>query len=137
MRAIVFVIGTVAVMAALGFSINSLTLLGLVLAIGLVVDDAIIVVENVYHQLEHGETDMREAAVKAMAQVTGPIIATSMVLLAVFIPAALMPGITGQLYNQFALTIAFSIALSSVNSLTLAPALCAIFLKRHLPLLPY
>ena len=125
----VSIVGTFAVMAAFGFSINSLTLLGLVLAIGLVVDDAIIVVENVYHQLEHGETDMREAAVKAMAQVTGPIIATSMVLLAVFIPAALMPGITGQLYNQFALTIAFSIVLSAVNSLTLSPALAAVFLK--------
>jgi hydrophobe/amphiphile efflux-1 (HAE1) family protein len=125
----VSIVGTFAVMSAFGFSINTLTLLGLVLAIGLVVDDAIIVVENVYHQLENGATDLRDAAVKAMAQVTGPIIATSLVLLAVFIPAALMPGITGQLYNQFALTIAFSIVLSSVNSLTLSPALCAVFLK--------
>ena len=125
----VSIVGTFAVMAAFGFSINSLTLLGLVLAIGLVVDDAIIVVENVYHQVEHGEKDMREAAVKAMAQVTGPIVATSLVLLAVFIPAALMPGMTGQLYNQFALTIAFSIVLSAVNSLTLSPALSAVFLK--------
>ncbi|MFN5495598.1 MAG: efflux RND transporter permease subunit, partial [bacterium] len=125
----VSIVGTFAVMAAFGFSINTLTLLGLVLAIGLVVDDAIIVVENVYHQLENGATDLRDAAVKAMAQVTGPIIATSLVLLAVFIPAALMPGITGQLYNQFALTIAFSIVLSSINSLTLSPALCAVFLK--------
>ncbi|MFM7052983.1 MAG: efflux RND transporter permease subunit, partial [Planctomycetota bacterium] len=125
----VSIVGTFAVMAAFGFSINSLTLLGLVLAIGLVVDDAIIVVENVYHQVENGVTDMREAAVNAMAQVTGPIVATSLVLLAVFIPAALMPGITGQLYNQFALTIAFSIALSCINSLTLSPALAAIFLK--------
>ncbi len=125
----VSIVGTFAVMAAFGFSINSLTLLGLVLAIGLVVDDAIIVVENVYHQVEHGEKDMREAAVKAMAQVTGPIVATSLVLLAVFIPAALMPGMTGQLYNQFALTIAFSIVLSAVNSLTLSPALSAVFLR--------
>jgi hydrophobe/amphiphile efflux-1 (HAE1) family protein len=125
----VSIVGTFAVMAAFGFSINSLTLLGLVLAIGLVVDDAIIVVENVYHQVENGEKDMREAAVKAMAQVTGPIVATSLVLLAVFIPAALMPGMTGQLYNQFALTIAFSIVLSAVNSLTLSPALSAVFLK--------
>jgi hydrophobe/amphiphile efflux-1 (HAE1) family protein len=125
----VSIVGTFAVMSAFGFSINTLTLLGLVLAIGLVVDDAIIVVENVYHQLENGATDLRDAAVKAMAQVTGPIIATSLVLLAVFIPAALMPGITGQLYNQFALTIAFSIVLSSINSLTLSPALCAVFLK--------
>jgi hydrophobe/amphiphile efflux-1 (HAE1) family protein len=125
----VSIVGTFAVMAAFGFSINTLTLLGLVLAIGLVVDDAIIVVENVYHQLENGATDLQDAAVKAMAQVTGPIVATSLVLLAVFIPAALMPGITGQLYNQFALTIAFSIVLSSINSLTLSPALCAVFLK--------
>ncbi len=125
----VSIVGTFAAMAAFGFSINSLTLLGLVLAIGLVVDDAIIVVENVYHQLENGVTDMHEAAEKAMAQVTGPIIATSLVLLAVFIPAALMPGITGRLYNQFALTIAFSIALSAINSLSLSPALAAVFLK--------
>ncbi len=125
----VSIVGTFAVMAIAGFSINSLTLLGLVLAIGLVVDDAIIVVENVYHQLENGVTDMHEAAEKAMQQVTGPIVATSLVLLAVFIPAALMPGITGQLYNQFALTIAFSIMLSCVNSLTLSPALSAVFLK--------
>ncbi|MEY5031586.1 MAG: hypothetical protein RL354_617 [Planctomycetota bacterium] len=125
----VSIVGTFAVMAAFGFSINSLTLLGLVLAIGLVVDDAIIVVENVYHQVEHGEKDMRQAAIKAMQQVTGPIVATSLVLLAVFIPAALMPGITGQLYNQFALTIAFSIVLSAVNSLSLSPALAAVFLK--------
>ena len=125
----VSIVGTFAAMAAFGFSINTLTLLGLVLAIGLVVDDAIIVVENVYHQLEHGATDLRDAADKAMLQVTGPIVATSLVLLAVFIPAALMPGITGRLYNQFALTIAFSIVLSSINSLTLSPALCAVFLK--------
>ena len=125
----VSIVGTFAFMAAFGFSINSLTLLGLVLAIGLVVDDAIIVVENVHHQLEHGVTDMKEAAEKAMKQVSGPIVATSLVLLAVFIPAALMPGITGQLYNQFALTIAFSIALSTINSLTLSPALAAVFLK--------
>jgi hydrophobe/amphiphile efflux-1 (HAE1) family protein len=125
----VSIVGTFAAMAAFGFSINTLTLLGLVLAIGLVVDDAIIVVENVYHQLENGATDLRDAADKAMLQVTGPIVATSLVLLAVFIPAALMPGITGQLYNQFALTIVFSIALSTINSLTLSPALCAVFLK--------
>ncbi len=129
----VSIVGTFAVMAAFGFSINSLTLLGLVLAIGLVVDDAIIVVENVYHQMQHGVTDVRVAAEKAMAQVSGPIVATSLVLLAVFIPAALMPGITGQLYNQFALTIAFSIALSTINSLTLSPALAAVFLKGGQP----
>ena len=129
----VSIIGTFAMMAIFGFSINTLTLLGLVLAIGLVVDDSIIVVENVYRQLESGVKDPREAAVRAMQEVGGPIVATSSVLLAVFIPAALMPGITGQLYNQFALTIAFSIAFSAINSLTLSPALCAVFLRHGEP----
>jgi HAE1 family hydrophobic/amphiphilic exporter-1 len=126
----VSIVGTFAIMAAAGFSINTLTLLGLVLAIGLVVDDSIIVVENVYRQLELGAANGVEAAERAMKEVAGPIVATSSVLLAVFIPASLMPGITGQLYNQFALTIAFSIALSMVNSLTLSPALCAVFLDK-------
>lgn len=126
----VSIVGTFAVMAAAGFSINTLTLLGLVLAIGLVVDDSIIVVENVYRQLELGAPNGVVAAERAMDEVAGPIVATSSVLLAVFIPASLMPGITGQLYNQFALTIAFSIALSMVNSLTLSPALCAVFLQK-------
>jgi HAE1 family hydrophobic/amphiphilic exporter-1 len=126
----VSIVGTFAVMAAAGFSINTLTLLGLVLAIGLVVDDSIIVVENVYRQLELGAPNGVVAAERAMKEVAGPIVATSSVLLAVFIPASLMPGITGQLYNQFALTIAFSIALSMVNSLTLSPALCAVFLDK-------
>ena len=126
----VSIVGTFAIMAAAGFSINTLTLLGLVLAIGLVVDDSIIVVENVYRQLELGAPNGLVAAERAMAEVAGPIVATSSVLLAVFIPASLMPGITGQLYNQFALTIAFSIALSMVNSLTLSPALCAVFLSK-------
>jgi HAE1 family hydrophobic/amphiphilic exporter-1 len=126
----VSIIGTFAVMLAAGFSINTLTLLGLVLAIGLVVDDSIIVVENVYRQLELGAPSGVVAAERAMDEVAAPIVATSSVLLAVFIPAALMPGITGQLYNQFALTIAFSIALSMVNSLTLSPALCAVLLHK-------
>lgn len=130
----VSIIGTFAFMEAFGFSINTLTLLGLVLAIGLVVDDSIVVVENVYRQLEMGAPDSKTAAERAMKEVAGPIVATSLVLLAVFIPAAFMPGITGQLYNQFALTIAFSITLSSINSLTLSPALCGIFLKHaHKP----
>ena len=129
----VSIIGTFAMMAIFGFSINTLTLLGLVLAIGLVVDDSIIVVENVYRQLESGIDDPKLAAQKAMEQVGGPIVATSAVLLAVFIPAALMPGITGQLYNQFALTIAFSVAFSAVNSLTLSPALCGVFLRKEHP----
>lgn len=126
----VSIVGTFAMMAVFGFSINTLTLLGLVLAIGLVVDDSIIVVENVYRQMEAGVTNPRDAAEKAMQEVGGPIVATSSVLLAVFIPAALMPGITGQLYNQFALTIAFSIGFSAVNSLTLSPALCGVFLRK-------
>ncbi|MDA1008114.1 MAG: multidrug efflux RND transporter permease subunit [Planctomycetota bacterium] len=130
----VAIVGTFAFMEVFGFSINTLTLLGLVLAIGLVVDDSIVVVENVYRQLELGAPDSRTAAERAMKEVAGPIIATSLVLLAVFIPAAFVPGITGQLYNQFALTIAFSITLSAINSLTLTPALCGIFLKKvHKP----
>jgi len=126
----VSIVGAFAIMMAAGFTINTLTLLGLVLAIGLVVDDSIIVVENVYRQLELGAENGIVAAERAMDEVAGPIVATSSVLLAVFIPAALMPGITGQLYNQFALTIAFSITLSMVNSLTLSPALCAVFLQK-------
>ena len=126
----VAIVGTFAGMAMMGFSVNTLTLLGLVLAIGLVVDDSIVVVENVYRQLELGAPNARVAAERAMQEVTAPIVATSLVLLAVFVPASLMPGITGQLYNQFALTIALSISLSAINSLTLSPALCGIFLKK-------
>ncbi|MAJ47952.1 MAG: hydrophobe/amphiphile efflux-1 family RND transporter [Planctomycetes bacterium TMED75] len=126
----VSLIGAFAFMMVFGFSINTLSLLGLVLAVGLVVDDAIVVVENVERQLEaHPDWTRTQATSVAMHEVVGPIIATTLVLLAVFVPTAFMPGITGQLYNQFALTIAFSVLLSSVNSLTLSPALCAIFLK--------
>ncbi|MBM4113550.1 MAG: hydrophobe/amphiphile efflux-1 family RND transporter, partial [Phycisphaerae bacterium] len=125
----VSIIGAFAIMLAAGFSINTLSLLGLVLAIGLVVDDAIVVVENVERQLEEGMTEPRHATAKAMSEVTGPIVATSLSLAAVFVPAALMPGITGQLYNQFAMTIAFSVILSGINSLSLSPALCAILLR--------
>jgi len=129
----VSVIGTFGVMLAMGFSINTLTLLGLVLAIGIVVDDAIVVVENVERKFEEGETDPRKAASAAMREVTGPIIATTLSLVAVFVPAALMPGITGQLYNQFAMTIAVSVVLSSINSLTLSPALAGILLRPRKP----
>jgi HAE1 family hydrophobic/amphiphilic exporter-1 len=125
----VSIIGTFAVMLAFGFSINTLTLLGLVLAIGIVVDDAIVVVENVERKFEHGETDPYKAASSAMKEVAGPIVATTLSLVAVFVPAALMPGVTGQLYNQFAMTIAISVVLSGINSLTLSPALAAIFLR--------
>ena len=125
----VSIIGAFAIMPALGFSINTLTLLGLVLAIGLVVDDAIVVVENVQRQFEEGETSPRRAARRAMAEVARPIVATTLVLAAVFIPASLMPGITGRLYNQFAATIALSVLLSGVNSLTLSPAMAAVLLR--------
>lgn len=124
----VCLIGTFALMLALGFSINLLTLFGLVLAVGLVVDDAIVVVENVSRHIENGVTDAREAARRAMDEVTGPIVATSLVLMAVFIPVALLPGLTGKLYQQFALTIASAVAISAINALTLSPALCGLLL---------
>jgi HAE1 family hydrophobic/amphiphilic exporter-1 len=125
----VSLIGTFAIMNLVGFSINTLSLFGLVLAIGLVVDDAIVVVENVDRQLEKGGVSGRQAAVRAMNEVTGPIIATTLVLGAVFIPVGFVPGTTGQLYKQFALTIAFSVFISSINALSLSPALCAILLR--------
>lgn len=130
----VSLIGTLAVMAALGFSINTLTLFGLILAIAIVVDDAIVVVENASRLLDSGEyTDPKEAVVKAMGEITGPIVGTVLVLLAVFLPTALIGGISGQLYKQFALTIAASTVLSGFNSLTLTPALCALFLRKNKP----
>jgi HAE1 family hydrophobic/amphiphilic exporter-1 len=124
----VSLIGTLGVMMVAQFSINTVSLLGLVLAIGLVVDDAIVVVENVQRQIDDGKPPL-DAAKVAMTEVTGPIIATTAVLMAVFVPVAFLPGITGQLYRQFALTIAISVGLSAFNSLTLSPALCAILLK--------
>ncbi len=125
----VSLIGTFALLEAFGFSINTLSLLGLVLAIGLVVDDAIIVVENVTRNMEEKGMKGQEAAKAAMKEVVGPVIASTLVLLSVFIPVAFMPGLTGQLYKQFALTIAFSVALSGINALTLSPAMCAVFLR--------
>jgi multidrug efflux pump subunit AcrB len=124
----VAVIGTFAVMAAIGFSLNNLTLFGLVLAIGIVVDDAIVVVEAVEHHIEHGLSP-RAAALRAMEQVSGPVIAIGLVLSAVFIPCAFITGIIGQFFRQFALTIAVSTVLSAFNSLTLSPALSAILLR--------
>ena len=121
-------IGTFAGMSALGFSINTLTLFGLVLAIGIVVDDAIIVVENVERHMENGLSP-REASKKAMSEVTGPVIAIVLVLCAVFVPVAFLGGITGQLYKQFAITIAVSVTISGFVALTLSPALCALVLK--------
>ena len=125
----VSLIGTFAGMEALGFSINTLTLFGMVLAIGIVVDDAIVVVENVERHMSHGGVLPKEAAKRAMTEVTGPVIAIVLVLSSVFIPVAFLGGITGELYKQFAITIALSVALSGVVALTLSPALCAILLK--------
>jgi HAE1 family hydrophobic/amphiphilic exporter-1 len=125
----VSLIGTFTVMAMLGFSINMLTLFGLVLAIGIVVDDAIVVVENTARNIDDHGMAPKEAAIKAMAEVGGAIVATTLVLLAVFVPAAFMGGITGQLNRQFALTIAVSTVFSSINALTLSPALAAILLR--------
>ena len=127
----VSLVATLAVMEIFGFSLNMLSLLGMVLAIGLVVDDAIVVVENVERQLEAGLAPLA-AAKRAMAEVTGPIIATTAVLMAVFVPVAFIPGVAGRLYNQFALTVAISVGISAFNSLTLSPALSAAML-RHSP----
>jgi hydrophobe/amphiphile efflux-1 (HAE1) family protein len=129
----VSLVGTFAVMLALGFSINALSLFGLVLAIGIVVDDAIVVVENVERNIHLGLSP-RDATNQAMKEVTGPIIATALVLCAVFVPTAFISGLTGQFYRQFALTIAISTVISAFNSLTLSPALCAILLRpAHAP----
>ena len=128
----VSLIATLAVMLALGFSLNMVSMLGMVLAIGLVVDDAIVVVENVERQLENGLPPL-QAAKAAMREVTGPIIATTAVLMAVFVPVAFLPGVTGRLYNQFALTIAISVAISAFNSLTLSPALSSLLLRHRGP----
>jgi hydrophobe/amphiphile efflux-1 (HAE1) family protein len=125
----VSLIGTFAAMAMIGFSINMITLFGIVLAIGIVVDDAIVVVENTMRNIDEHNMTAKEGALAAMDEVTGPIVATTLVLLAVFIPTAFLGGITGQLYRQFALTIAASTFFSSINALTLSPALCAIILR--------
>ncbi len=126
----VSLIATLAVMYMFGFSLNMLSLLGMVLAIGLVVDDAIVVVENVERQLEAGLPPLQATRV-AMKEVTGPIIATTAVLMAVFVPVAFIPGVAGSLYNQFALTVAISVGISAFNSLTLSPALSAAFLRHQ------
>ena len=126
----VSIVGTFAVLLAFGFSINTLSLFGLVLSIGIVVDDAIVVVENVERNIAAGLSP-REASYKAMEEVSRPIIAIALVLCAVFVPVAFVSGLTGQFYRQFALTIAFSTVISAINSLTLSPALSAILLRRH------
>ncbi len=126
----VSLVGTFAAMSLLGFSLNNLSLFGLVLAIGIVVDDAIVVVENVERLMATGMSP-RDASRQAMVEVTGPVIAIALVLCAVFVPTAFMAGISGQFYRQFALTIAASTVISAFNSLTLSPALCALMLKPH------
>src|SRR5689334_5392902 len=128
----VSLVGTFVVFPMLGFSINTLSLFGLVLAIGLVVDDAIVVVEAVEHHIEHGLTP-REASYKAMEEVSGPVIAIALILAAVFVPTAFIPGITGRLYQQFAITIAISVIFSAFNALSLSPALSALLLRPRKP----
>ena len=126
----VSLIGTFAFMKMFGFSINSLSMLGMVLAVALVVDDAIVVVENVMRKLEEGgQRDMKEITAEAVNEVRGPIVATTLVLMAVFVPVAFIPGMTGLINKQFALTIAMAVGLSGFNSLTLSPALCAVMLR--------
>lgn len=125
----VSLVGTFAFMILMGYSINTITLFGLVLAIGIVVDDAIIVIENVERILKEEKLPIKEAVTKAMSQVSGPIIATTLVLLAVFVPVGFMPGITGELYKQFSVTISFAVIISSINALTLSPALCSVLLS--------
>jgi len=135
----VSLIGTFAVLLAMGYSANTISLFALIMAIGLVVDDAIVVVENVYRVMDKKKLSPKAATMQAMGQVTGPIVATTLVLLAVFVPVAFMPGITGQLYKQFAITICTSMVISAVSALTLSPALCTVLLRepkviRHGPL---
>ncbi len=125
----VTIIGAFAAMEALGFTVNMLTLFGLVLAIGIVVDDAIVIVENAVHHIDRGGLDPKTATIKAMSEVIGPVIGITLVLMAVFLPTAFLPGITGQLYRQFALTIAATAVISAINAVTLKPAQCAVYLR--------
>ncbi|MEQ8815681.1 MAG: multidrug efflux RND transporter permease subunit [Thalassobaculum sp.] len=126
----VSLIGTFAAMAVMGVTLNTVSLLALVLAIGVVVDDAIVVVEGVQRLMDEEGLDPREATLKAMRQLTAPVIATTLVLLSVFVPVGFIPGIVGSLFQQFAVVISFSVAISSLNALTLSPAVCALILKR-------
>ena len=125
----VSLVGTFAFMLVMGYSINTITLFGLVLAIGIVVDDAIVVIENVERLIKEEKLPIKQAVTQAMEQVSGPIVATTLVLLAVFVPVAFMPGITGELYKQFSVTISFAVLISSLNALTLSPALCTVLLS--------
>ncbi len=126
----VSLVGTFAFLQLLGYSINLITLFGLILAIGIVVDDAIVVIENVNRLMEEEDLEPKDAAKKTMMQVTGPVIATTLVLLAMFIPVCFLPGITGEMYRQFGVTISISVLISSINALTLSPALCATILRK-------
>ncbi|MDR2100655.1 MAG: multidrug efflux RND transporter permease subunit [Campylobacteraceae bacterium] len=130
----VSIVGTFAGMYAFGFSINLLTLFGLVLAIGIVVDDAIIVIENIERILRsHPKISVKDAAVQAMQEVTGPVVAIVLILCAVFIPVSFMGGFTGEIYKQFAITVVISVVISGIVALTLTPALCSVFLSKHEP----
>ena len=127
----VSIIGTFAVLLVVGYSANTVSLLALVLAIGIVVDDAIVVVENIERVIEEEpELSIPDACKKAMAEITGPILAITFVLLSVFVPVAFIPGISGQLFRQFAVAVSVSMLISALNALTLSPALCAVLLKR-------
>src|SRR4051794_24959167 len=126
----VTIIGAFAAMALLGFTINLLTLFGLVLAIGIVVDDAIVIVENASHHIDHDGLDPKRATIKAMTEVIGPVMGITLVLMAVFLPTAFLGGITGQLYRQFTLTIAATAVISAINAVTLKPAQCATYLRK-------
>src|SRR5262249_35813254 len=126
----VSIVGTFAVMLAIGYSANTVSLLALVLAIGIVVDDAIVVVENVERGIEEEpDLSLPQACKKAMAELAGPILALTLVLLPVFVPVAFIPGISGQLFRQFAVAVSVSMLISAVNALTLTPALCAVLLR--------
>ena len=129
----VSLIGTFALLAAFGLTINLISLFGLVLAIAIVVDDAIVVVENVWRIMEQENVGPKEAAIKAMDELGGAIAGVTLTLMSVFVPATFLPGITGQMYQQFALVLASSTALSAINALTLTPALCAILLRKPEP----
>lgn len=126
----VSIIGAFAGMYLLGFSINLLTLFGLILAIGIVVDDAIIVLENVERLMDEEGLSPKEAAIKAMQEVSGPVVAVALVLSAVFLPIAFLGGMTGVMYKQFSVTIAISVLISALVALTLTPALCALIIKK-------
>ena len=128
----VSLIGSFIALKAVGYSANTVSLLAIVLAIGIVVDDAIVVVENVERVMEeHPELTPAEATKKAMAEITAPIIAITLVLMSVFVPIAFIPGISGELFRQFAVTVSVAMFLSAINALTLSPALCGVLLKRH------